>query len=1166
VAFDISRFTFDPWKNFSSVVMEQGRVQLDSDWNERDAELARRIQAGTLDIMGQAAYPATTPAAFLISGVTGPVVLIGCGRMYVDGLLAENHGEHANAQWDPALAEMSGAPQPPVTPPNLTEQNSVDFLHQPYLPGAALPSTAGFYLFYLDVWTRPVTFLEDKDLIDKAVGVDTTGRLQTVWQVKWIGVASGATCATPVTYPPASGGRLTTNVVPLPNAGPCCLTTGNGYTGVENQCYRVEIHQAGKGSDPASTTGATFKWSRDNASVATAVTAITDVVNQAGNNVSVLTVTSLGRDQVLGFFPGDWIEILDDWSELWGSPGIMCQIDSIDAPTKTITLTSQVPTNAATTGDPPPVTFPLNNGLTYPHRHTRIVKWNQSGTVYQLNGTQLVPWCDLATTGGLIRVPASDTALVLENGITVTFSLDASGNDFNVGDFWIFDARTADGSVEILNQAPPVAVHHHYTKLAIVNYDPTAGSTPGHTDCRTPWGPGGEGACGCCCVATVGKGGQFATIQAAIDSLTGGGEVCVLPGVYLERVTIFGRTDVVIRGCGAQTRVVSPSTTVTGETESGLSAVITVVGSQNVRLCSFAVKAGEGDVGILLDSAKGDPNEIASNPNADITIEDLVITASAYPAIAAVDLDVLKIADNRIAMEDVASSWAAIYTRGTQMRIERNWIGLQDAPDVLDWIPVTVATDLSLAAGTGGSPQANGGIQIAGSSQDVLVSENEIVGGSRNGITLGSYVILDDKSKDTRILAGLIPPREPLTAKRTTVAGPGMQNIQIARNRIRNMGFCGIGPAAFFDLATTLEVISIENLAITDNVISSTLQGADAPSFGYGAVAIPDVQNLIVRDNVITDFGAVPGAQVCGIYVLMGELVEISGNQILETRDWSNIPTGVTYSPNALQAGIMALVTPPALDQGAVGPAWASSEASGGGKLVPPVYQPGVPALRVENNVVRVPLGLALDATGYGPFSILGNHFTSGGTLPAANDPTESVLGALTVLIVNLGRMVELDLPPAGFSYYWRYWKRLPPLKVADSALATSSSGAVLFANNICQLEARASGAAGFASVFILSLDQLTFSNNHCWLDAPATTPRVGLDAFLLSPSLNVCGNRFQEAAGSVYVSGVTFGPLNITAQNISTYCLFVWPPATPTVIGANNVEIDTYLCPERKK
>ena len=139
---------------------------------------ARRIQAGTLDIFGQAAYPATTPAAFQITGVPGPAILIGCGRMYVAGLLTENHGERANAQWDPALAELSGSPQPPVTPPPMaTEQNSVDFLRQPYLPGAALPTTAGTYLFYLDVWTRPITFLEDNQLIDKAVGVDVLTRM-----------------------------------------------------------------------------------------------------------------------------------------------------------------------------------------------------------------------------------------------------------------------------------------------------------------------------------------------------------------------------------------------------------------------------------------------------------------------------------------------------------------------------------------------------------------------------------------------------------------------------------------------------------------------------------------------------------------------------------------------------------------------------------------------------------------------------------------------------------------------------------------------------------------------------------------------------------------------------------------------------------------------------
>ncbi len=1182
MTFDISRFTFDPWKNFSGVIMEQGRVQLDSDWNEWQSELARRIQAGTFDVIGHAAYPATTPAAFQITATTGSGgtgVLIGCGRMYVDGLLAENHGHHKNAQWDPALAELSGSPWPPTQPPPPpSATNTVDFLDQPYLPGAALPTVAGSYLFYLDVWTRPVTFLEDKDLIDEAVGVDTTGRLQTVWQVKWTAFPSGTTwtCDTPdsTIWPVTAPALLTTDVVLNPTAGPCCLTAATGYTGGENQCYRVEIHQAAAGGNPAY-----FKWSRDNGSVSAGVTAIAGGTDAANNPASVLTVTSLGRDQVLGFFPGDWIELRDDWSELWGNPGVICQIDSIDVSSKTITLTSQVPTAAPPPGQtPPPVSFPLTNGLTDPHRHTRIVKWNQSGTVYQWDGTQEVAFSDVTQNGGLIPVPPSGTTLVLENGVTVVFS----GGAANPGDFWIFDART-DGSVEKLHARPPVGVHRHYTKLAIV----TLGPSPGATDCRTPWGPGGPGACGCCCVATVGKGGQYSTIQQAVDSLTGGGEVCILPGKYTERVTISHRSDVVIRGCGAQTRVVSPTAAGTATTESGLSGVITVVASQNIRLCSFAVEAGDGDVGILLDWAKPNPDTTIAKPNADIAIEDVVITASTRPAIAAVDLDVLKIAGNRIAMKDVAGLWPAVYARATQVRIERNWIGLQDAVDVLDWIPAIVASDLSLAAGTGAAPKANGGIQIAGSSRDVLISDNDIAGGWRNGITLGSFSLLDGNKKDTGAVTGvrattasgnanLLLPTSASSGgvQREVAAGAGLKNIEIAGNRIRNMGLCGIGPVGFFNLATTLEVISIENLLITDNIIAGTVQDtvaapeAQTRYVGYAAICVPDVQNLIVRDNVITDFGHVAGAQVCGIYVLMGELVEISGNQIAETRDWSNIPSGSTYSPNALQAGILAVVTPPALNQGAVGSAWASSVAGSDGKLAAPTYQPGVPALRVENNVVRVPLGLALDAFGYGPFSILGNHFASGGTLKAAPDPTESVLGALTVLIINLGLAVELDLSPTPFKDFWKKWKQpqQQPLAVADIALRTSSSGAVLFANNVCQLETRASAAAGLASVEILTFDQLTFSNNHCWLDGRAEEkPPVILDALLLSPSLNVCGNRFQEAAKSVYFSGVTLGPVNLTAQNISTYCLFVWPANAPNVIDANNIEIDTTLCPKRK-
>src|SRR5271165_3008171 len=173
MAFDVSRFTFDAWNDYFGVVMEQGRVQTDADWNEWLAEFARRVDAGTLDLLGRAAVPATTPDAFRITIPSGGgSISIGCGRMYVDGVLVENHGPYADgaydmtgAVWDPALEELSGAPQPPPA-----AGRSVDFAKQRYFAGASLAGLAdGQYLAYLDVWRRPVVYLQDDGLIDKAV-------------------------------------------------------------------------------------------------------------------------------------------------------------------------------------------------------------------------------------------------------------------------------------------------------------------------------------------------------------------------------------------------------------------------------------------------------------------------------------------------------------------------------------------------------------------------------------------------------------------------------------------------------------------------------------------------------------------------------------------------------------------------------------------------------------------------------------------------------------------------------------------------------------------------------------------------------------------------------------------------------------------------------------
>src|SRR3954453_14322028 len=103
---DISRQRFNPRNNFSSVLMQQGRVQLDADWNEWNEMLDRRWRSETIDIIGRGVVPLETPNGFEIQ-VSGGTLTIGRGRIYVDGLQAENHGGGA-AEFDPVLGEERG--------------------------------------------------------------------------------------------------------------------------------------------------------------------------------------------------------------------------------------------------------------------------------------------------------------------------------------------------------------------------------------------------------------------------------------------------------------------------------------------------------------------------------------------------------------------------------------------------------------------------------------------------------------------------------------------------------------------------------------------------------------------------------------------------------------------------------------------------------------------------------------------------------------------------------------------------------------------------------------------------------------------------------------------------------------------------------------------------
>ena len=481
----------------------------------------------------------STPDAFKLAFDGSGNLTIGRGRIYVDGLMAENHGA-APLAWDSALAEQFGT-------------NPTRYDQQPYLPNApALPASGGPHIVYIDVWEREVTQFEDPDLIEKALGVDTTTRVQTVWQVKVLANTTGGslTCdSTPADWNALiapSAGRFTTGTATFGSTNPCLIPPSGGYTGLENQLYRVEIHQGGA---PGT---ATFKWSRDDASVETRVTRFVDL--------KTIVVESVGKDSVLRFNDGDWIEITDDWLELTGLSGQpngprgelhrITVGGGVDDALRTITLDT-----AVTAG-----LFPVDaQGKPDAQRHTRIRRWDQSGQVLRTDTAAPSNYFDLdsAASTGAIPVPTSGTvAVALENGIVVNFNVDPAGGSFRSGDYWVFAARAVDASVELLDHAPPRGIHHHYSKLGLITLPNTV------TDCRTFWPPKtGDEGCDCTvCVSAEDHNNGTLTLQHAIDQVKDtGGTVCLGAGVYQlsDTLNIVGAGSVRVRGQGWRTMLVS---------------------------------------------------------------------------------------------------------------------------------------------------------------------------------------------------------------------------------------------------------------------------------------------------------------------------------------------------------------------------------------------------------------------------------------------------------------------------------------------------------------------------------------------------------------------------------------------------------------------------------
>ena len=462
---DFTRDTFDPFRHFSRVLMQQGRVQLDADWNEQVSIFNHYMRTMVADLIGPHGTPCTEDGTvgkgFKITSDDNSTFKIEHGNYYVNGVLCENdfHNESSVGLL------YTNQPDYPLT----DEEKELK---------------TGSYLVYLDVWERHIGYVEDDYMREKALGgPDTASRSRIVWQVLLQPITEDS-AENPqeiknnyqvflgkLSNPSSKSEgllRVRTGKKNIDSKAPCLTAPDSSYRGTENQLYRVEIHKAGTISSGTQNNNdlPTFKWSRENGSV------IFPITEYKGDNV--ISLESLDCDTRYGLKSNDWVEIIDDDYILRNREEKLLQIEEVDSENLQVILKEE-PEALFGTG--------TNND-----KHPYLRRWDQKqGEGYGLN----------------VKDQNGGTWISLEEGLEVQLVLSspdensdtsktaAYQHQFKKGDYWLIPARTNTGDIEWPGSndfplaLPPHGVEHHYAPLAIIKVDEKGKVTvPSNNDLR----------------------------------------------------------------------------------------------------------------------------------------------------------------------------------------------------------------------------------------------------------------------------------------------------------------------------------------------------------------------------------------------------------------------------------------------------------------------------------------------------------------------------------------------------------------------------------------------------------------------------------------------------------------------------------------------------------
>jgi hypothetical protein len=814
---DFTRFTHDPSKHYTRVLRQQGRVDLDADWNEAMDLQAHHLQTRTLDIVGPSGVPADSPGFGVTYRTTNgaPDLALSPGRLYVEGLLASLEAE-------------------------------ASYLHQPDLPvpPPLVPTRQARHLVYALVWERHVTVHVDTDLQEKALdGLDTTTRTRTMAQVRWMPAPDHCDAASEAWDRMArrTGVGLHSRVAPAAAvATPCDVQPRRGYRGMENRLYRVEVHDdglpypaTGAESVPATLAQgstfhvaaigrpwqpgdaielfrsgggasiltyvrraeggtvtveaqveapvdsarrvATYKWSRDNGSVVLAVTGFPQGLSQS------VAVARFGRDHVLGLRPGDWVEVVSDETETALGPGTMARVVEVHEDDLRIDLDRDVSH----------------------HRGQQSVRLRRWDGPEGLRAIRADP--DDATM----------TWLDLEDGVQVRFRAD--GQPVRSGDWWAFTARHAGvsddpGEVQDLRGAPPQG-RWHLARLAIVDWGEQVGSgwDPKIHDCRRRFLPLTrlEAPCAHTSVGngttSVGRHVHNATyphgIQQAIDSLPAG-VVRILPGTYDLVEPLRLHDGITLQGCGDRSVLRAPAGR-PAITAVGVGAAVADVAVETLR-----VEANGGGGVVWLETAER------------ARLQGCTLLGGVGPALAARDARQVRVAGCRV------EGAPAVHVQAEDFTVEGS--------------------------------RVRGPLRIARSSQRVLVEGCQLGGAPGHAVELGvahpaasvgSPPVPDAPPSAIRIEGSRIEAAGQC-AVRAVSAASGPHGLTIQDNRITGCWAQGDPPPA----SGAVHVEGWARVRVAGNHVAENARAA--PGDGAAGLRFASCQDVDVAGNHVAKNGA----------------------------------------------------------------------------------------------------------------------------------------------------------------------------------------------------------------------------------------------------------------------------------------------------------------------